>query len=349
MMRFFVGACAVLGLSELAPARAQFVAGPLHGPGYGFGSRYSYRSGFGFSFGGPHVRVSGFSGGFVSRAVFYPPLVPVAPFGAAGFGPVPPVGPFGFGPAFGNGWGYAAPNVIVTPPPIIIGGNFGNPDPDAAAENVPPPRNDAVVFPRGAKETDFLVISPRKGTTVPEITRVAPPPQPAPMGAFDPFKPVVKVAVEQPEADPKKEAARLVKLARAAFALGDYGRAAEHFERAITADPTDARAYFLHAQARFAAGQFAEAVARIRDGLARDAKWPAAAFDPAEMYDGRADRFAAHLAALKKAVADNPGQATLEFLLGYQLWFGGEKAEAEKLFRAAEKHLTAPGPISLFK
>ncbi len=340
MMRFFVVACAVLGLSELAPVRAQFVVGSMPGPGYGFGGGYSYRGGFGFSFGGPHVRVSGFGGGFVSRAVFYPPLVPVAPLGPVGFS----------GPAYWNRWGVAPPIVIVTPPPIIVGGNFDAPDPDAAANNVPPPRNDAVVFPRGAKETDFIVISPKKGTTVPEVTRVAPPPlPPPPMGAFDPFKPVTKVAAEYPEADPKKEAARLVKLARTAFALGDYGRAAEHFERAITADPADARAYFLQAQARFATGQFAEAVARIRDGLARDAKWPTAAFDPAEMYDGRADRFTTHLAALKKAVADNPGQAALEFLLGYELWFSGEKAEAEKLFRAAEKRLAAPGPISLFK
>ena len=39
----------------------------------------------------------------------------------------------------------------------------------------------------------------------------------------------------------------------------------------------------------------------------------------------------------------------LEFLLGYQLWFSGDKMEADKLFRAAEKRLAAPGPIELFK
>ncbi len=188
-----------------------------------------------------------------------------------------------------------------------------------------------------------------KNTTVPEITRVAPVPVPPRVPALDPFKPAVKVVAEVPDPDPKREAVRQVRLARAAFASGDYGRAAEHFERASASDPADARTYFLHAQARFATGQYADAVARVRDGLTRDAKFPAAAFDPAELYAGRADRYATHLAALRKAVADSPGQATLEFLLGYQLWFGGEKAEAEKLFRAAEARLAAPGPIALFK
>ncbi len=133
------------------------------------------------------------------------------------------------------------------------------------------------------------------------------------------------------------------------FAAGDYGRAAENFARAMAADPADARTYFLQAQAKFAAGQYAEAVARIRDGLARDPKWPAAKFDPTELYGDHPERFFLHLFALKKANAETPNQATLEFLLGYQLWFSGDKAEADKLFRAAEKRLAAPGPIALFK
>src|SRR5207248_1761299 len=126
---------------------------------------------------------------------------------------------------------------------------------------------------------------------------------------------------EVPDADPKKEAARLVALGRAAFAAGDFGRAAEHFERATDADAGDALAYFLHAQAKFAAGRYAEAVTLIREGLARDPKWPAAAFDPIALYGDRPERFVLHLIALKKANADNPNRATLEFLLGYQLWY----------------------------
>lgn len=349
MTRFILAACVVLALSGLAPARAQFVCGPLCGPGYGYGGySYSYRSGFGFSVGAPGFRISGFAGGYVSRAVYFaPPLVPVAPFGPfgpvrlvpAGFAPVPFVG---FAPVW-NGFG---PPVIVTPPLIILGGNFGPDGPEVPAGGVPS-RDDAVLLPRGAKETDFFVIAPKK-RIVPEITRVADV-RPGPVLAFNPFAVPVKVAADRPDPDPKKEAARQIGLARAAFAAGDYGRAADHFERASASDPTDARIYFLHAQAKLAAGQYAEAVGRVRDGLTRDPKWPAAAFDPAELYDGHAARYTAHLGTLKQAVADNPGQPALEFLLGYQLWFGGEKAEAANLFRAAEKRLAAPGPIALFK
>jgi Flp pilus assembly protein TadD len=157
------------------------------------------------------------------------------------------------------------------------------------------------------------------------------------------------VAAEVPEADPKKEAARLAKLGRDSFAAGDYGRAAEHFDRAATADPGDATLSFLRAQAKFAAGQFAEAVASIRRGLALDPKWPGRAFDPKELYGDKPEKFALHLLALKKALAENPNQATLEFLLGYELWFAGDKPGAEKLFRAAAKRLPAPGPIALFR
>ena len=48
-------------------------------------------------------------------------------------------------------------------------------------------------------------------------------------------------------------------------------------------------------------------------------------------------------------MAANPREASLEFLLGYELWFIGEKVEARKWFDLAEKRLPAPGPIALFK
>jgi hypothetical protein len=366
--RLILAAIVVLALSELTPARAQFVIGSPHPFGYYGGYSYSSRSGFGFSFGGSHFRVrgfaGGFSGGYVTRSYFGPPLafVPVAPFGP--FGPVgfAPVGVFRFGNPFWGGWapllglsygpayvyGFAPP-VIAVPVPVVVGGIVPNPG-DAQAGNILP-RNDGPILPQGAKPGDFLVIAPKREVTVPEVTRVAPrPPRPTgPVIAFDPFKPAAGVKAEVPDPEPKKEAARLVKLARASFGAGDYGRAAEHFERAIAADPTEAAVYFWHAQAKFAAGQYAEAVARIREGLARDPRWPASDFDPAALYGDHPARFFVHLLALRKAVDENPNQATLEFLLGYELWFSGDKVEANKLFRAAEKRLAAPGPIALFK
>ncbi len=349
MTRLTLAALAVLALAELAPAPAQFVIGS--GPTFGYSGRsaYSYQSGFGFSVGGPRFRVagfSGFSGGFVTRSY-------VSPFGFGAFGPVGPVGlaPFGalpFGATAFGGWGPGfgfGPSVVAVPVPVpVVGAGGPTPADPGAAGNGPLP-------PQAVRPADFVVIAPKREATVPEVTRVAAPPRPGkpPAGAGDPFKPVAGVKGETPEADPKKEAARLVTLARAAFAGGAYGRAAEFFERAIAADPAEAAAYFWSAQAKFAAGQYAEAVARIREGLARDPKWPASGFEPEALYGDRPERFVVHLLALRKAVADNPNQATLEFLLGYELWFSGEKVEADKLFRAAEKRLAAPGPLALFK
>ncbi len=345
MARFILAGLAVLALSELAPARAQFGFSP-----HGYSS---YRSGFGFSVGGPRVRVSGFAGGFYGRSYLASPFgfLPVAPFGP--FGPVGfvPAGALPFGNPFWGGWGpafgYGSPAVFTVPVPVVVGGI--GPGGDGAAGDVPP--RGSAELPQSLRPADFVVIAPKREVTAPDVARVAAaPPRPAkPPIVFDPFKPAGVVKAEAVEPDPKKEAARLVALARASFAAGDYGRAAEHFERAVAADPADAAAYFGHAQAKFASGQYAEAVARIREGLALDPKWPAAAFDPAALYGDRPERFVVHLLALRKAVADNPNQATLEFLLGYELWFGGEKGEADKLFRAAEKRLAVPGPLALFK
>lgn len=331
MTRLILVAVAVLALSELAPARAQFVIGPAYPSGYGHGGGHSFssRSAFGFSVGGPHVRLSGFSGGFVTRAAYFAPPV------GFGYNPFAPVG-YGFGTPFG-GWGPGfGPTVIAVPVPVVI--VVPPPEPEAP---VPPP----VLFPKGAKPGDYVVIVPRKDDPIP-IPLPLPKPGGAP-AAFDPARAAAKPEVV--EADPKKEAARLVKLGRAAFAAGDFGRAAEHFERAGTIDPADAPACFLLAQAKFAAGKYADAAASLRDGLTRDPAWPKSAFDPVEPYGDRPERFVLHLIALKKAVADNPGQPALEFVLGYELWFSGDKAEADKLFRTAEKRLPAPGVIGLFK
>jgi hypothetical protein len=343
-------------LSVAAPARAQFVLGPVCPPGYGHPLA---RCGPGYHV--PGFRVAGFSGGFYARSVFAAPLGP--------WGVVPPVStptPFGWAPGFlpagwgvGPGWGaFPSPPLVVVQPPIILaGGNAeerkdddGNPALDF--EQLPKPIDP---LPRGARPGQFIVIRPKTsfpepGRIVPEVDRVASAPRPrVPVIRFDPFEKRVKVDAEPREADPAKEAARLVALGRAAFAEGQYGRAAEQFERAIAADPKHAPAHFLKAQAAFAAGRYTDAVNAIRAGLELDPAWPAGAFDPKEPYGAKADAFAAHLAELRRAAAANPGEPALEFLLGAQLWFTGEKAEARKWFDAAAKKLPDPGPLGLFK
>src|SRR5262245_57037960 len=236
MTQRILAAMAVLALSEAAPARAQFVVGPGHPFGVGR-STFAYRSGFGFTVGSPNFRL-GFSGGFVTRSVFYSPFV-------GPFGPYAPIAPVGFGSPVVGGWGPGfGPSVVgvgvvvPVPVPVIVE------PPEPPEPKVPPP----ALFPKG----DFVVIVPRKDDPIPiplplpgekpmlPVEKVAPVPKPVVpplVPAFDPLKPMVAVKAEVVETDPKKEAARLIKLGKASFAAGDYGRAAQHFERASTADP----------------------------------------------------------------------------------------------------------------
>lgn len=365
MKRFVLTAAVAIALADASPACAQFGLGPVYPTAYG--SRLTYGSGLGFSYHRRGVHVAGFAGGFYSRSVFVAPVLPVLP-------PITTLTPFGWAPGFlppgwgvGPGWGwgwFAPPPVIVVPPPAIIlaGGNVkANDDgnPALAFENLPRPIDDDL--PRGAKPGDFVVIRPRAnalpplpppvlapGQVFPEVDRVAVRPK-IPAFRFDPFAKPIVVNVDRPDPDSKKEAARLVKFGREAFAAGEYGKAAEQFERATVADPKAVPPHFLKAQAAFAAGHYADAVTAIRAGLALDPAWPAGTFDPKEPYGANAAAFAAHLAELRKTVAANPGEATLEFLLGYQLWFIGEKVEAKKWFETAEKRLAVPGPLALFK
>lgn len=326
MARFVLAAVAVLALADAAPVRAQFNCGFV--PTYGYSYSYRYQRGFALGVGGGGVRVAGFAGGFVTRSYFVAPPLYVGPYLAP---------PGAFSPFLNPFYNPFAP-VVVAPVPVPV--------PVVVAGGIVPADADAALLPRGARAGEFLVIAPRAEADPRAVVRPRPP---GPVLAFDPFRPLAAVTAEAVEADPKREAVRLLALGRAAFAAGDFGRADEHFARATAADAARAEAHFLRAQALFAAGKYADAVAALRAGLALDAKWPEAPFDPGALYGPRRDQFDGHLAALRKALADNPGVPALEFLLGYQLWFTGAKPEADALFRAAGKRLADPGPLALFK
>lgn len=259
--------------------------------------------------------------------------------------------------------GYAAPyfspfgQQYLTPPLGWLGNNVGpNQNGDGIAVAGGAPARPVAAAPGPVVGAGgFLVFEPKRafpppGGIAPEVARVAAPPPPEkPLFRFDPFADPVIVKAEKADPDPLKEVARLMKLGREAFAASEYGAAIDRFNQAIAADAKAAEPHFLKAQAEFAAGNYADAVAEIRAGLALDPAWPAGAFDPKEPYGLNAAAFAGHLAQLRKVIAVNPGESTLEFLLGYQLWFIGERAEAKKWFAVAEKRLAVPGPIALFK
>jgi hypothetical protein len=340
-------------LALAAPAEAQFMLGGALPPAVGAGPAHhggsAFRSPPGFSYHRPGFRVGGFAGGYYSRSIFLSPAWPGFPV----FPPVAQWTPFGWTPGFlepgwgvGPGWGFSPPVVVQ---PIILAGNndlFGNDDPVAAGGL--PPRH--TTDPPG----DFLAIRPKKdlppGAISPDVPRVAAAPRPAkPAIAFDPFAAKRVTAIDKPDPNPLKEAARLLKLGREAFVAEEYGKAAEQFEQAAAVDPKAALPHFLRAQALLAAGGYGDAVGAICAGLALDPAWPAGTFNPIDLYGPNPGTFTEHMAELRGVIAANPGEATLEFLLGYELWFTGQKTEAKKWFAAAEKRLAAPGPIALFK
>ncbi len=349
---------AAVAFVDPVPARAQFL-GPAC-PGV-YRPPLAVR-GFGFPTYAPGFYGAGFAGGFYSRSAF------ITPFGAP-WGVLPPIStltPFGWSPGFlpagwgvGPGWGWNPPVVVVQPPIVLAGANAEAGDarrdddgnPALAFEQLPKPIDP---LPLGARPGQFIVISPRKAFPQPgrmnnEVERVATAPRSAPAIRFDPFARRVKVDAEPRNADPAQEASRLLALGRAAFEAGEYGRAAEQYERALGVDAKLPPAHFQRGQAAFAAGRFADAVAAIRTGLELDPAWPASSFSAKDLYGANAAAFNVHLAELRKAVAANPAEPTLEFLLGYELWFSGEKAEGRKWFDAAAKRLGEPNPVALFK
>jgi hypothetical protein len=192
----------------------------------------------------------------------------------------------------------------------------------------------------------------------PEVARVVPPP-PAPRPPAEkrpvakaPAKPPVEQPVDdlaKPRGVPAEEAERLVQLGRRAFRAQGYGVAARRFQQALDTDPAHHRAAFLLGQAHFALGQFRLAARAIEEGLLRNPKWPAARFEPRQdFYADHPDAWREHLDRLKDAVELQPQNADFRFLLAYQFWFDGRRAEAERQFRAARPLTADPRFIDLF-
>jgi hypothetical protein len=302
-MRWVVAAAVVLG--GFGPAGAQFYPGP------GWGGRYYTRGNFNVSFGGPNFAVRGFT----AQVFAFPAPRPLAG-GPFGWSPVPGGDPFAWAP----------PPVVVMPPPVVFAANPlapANPGFDVRVEPEP-------ALPR-ADERDFIAIRP--GQRPPNLAAALPAPVPPKVFAPPiPAGPPLDLVGDKKD-NPRAESARQVGLAKAAFAAGDYGRAAERLAAAIRAKPDEPLPHFLLAQARFSRGEYAEAVAAVRDGMKLAPDWPAAVFRPRELYGADPDRHDAYLRELRAVLAANPADPTLGFLLGYQLWFTGHRDEAVKHFR----------------
>ena len=226
---------------------------------------------------------------------------------------------------------HATPSItiIINAAPGLVGSNGVPPDVARFVSRLPQ-------FPPPS-EREILANVPRPATILP--------PEPIPKPDFAALPPLL---APPPAADKNQESDRQVRLGRESFAAGQVGRAAEQFQQAINAAPKRPLPYFLLAQAQFAVGRYREAAASIVAGLKLDPNWPAAAFNPRDLYGGNVAELALDIEQLREAAERNPAEPALSFLYGYELWLNGRRDEARKYFKRALPNAADPAPIGLF-
>jgi Flp pilus assembly protein TadD len=252
-----------------------------------------------------------------------------------------------YGYAGGTWWGPPPIVVrpIIMPPPIIV-------------QVQQPPQ--AVDLPPAVDPGRFNVITPDRPNMPPKLK--LPEPKQQPLKAAPPKEPKgaipkeVDLGVAPGEfplapgkvANPKAEAERQIEMGRTAFVNGEFGRAIERFRRASAVAPDEPTAIFLVAQAQFAVGKYDDAVASILDGMKRQPNWPTSAFQSRGLYKNNNELFEAHLKDLRVAVAANPNDYRLLFLLGVEFWFDGQKEAARPFLEPAARLAPNPAPIEAF-
>lgn len=213
-------------------------------------------------------------------------------------------------PSIGSGFGF-----VPWPPPIRVD-VFYNPYPVFA-----PP----------------IIYSPIVEPIDLSLPPIDPPVGPA-AGRFRPIGPQDRDRARQPapaarlpEA-PAVEHDRLVRTGKAAFAAGEYGRAAENFQRALRALPDRGNVEPLLAQAWIALGKYADAATAIHRGVRQNPAWPGVGPRLIELYGPRQDEWTAHRRQLQDASETWPEDLAIQFLRAYSDWFEGPRDDARRRF-----------------
>lgn len=233
---------------------------------------------------------------------------------------------------------YIAPTfrqtTIIYTPPVVVA------RPVVIAEPVPlipaPPPLPPFVNDQLAR--DILPPAFLEGRIPPEVVVPRPPPAeqpPLPPGPFD-RPPVAKIPrppmPEPPRDIPWAEYVRLLDLGKKAMAGAEYGRAAEHFGRAVGLLPKEPEAYFSLMQAQIALGKYFEALDNLRAGLTRKPNWPEQPVAPRDLYGANAIEYPDHLARLEETTRRLANEMGLQFLHATQLWLDGKTDDARKVF-----------------
>lgn len=132
------------------------------------------------------------------------------------------------------------------------------------------------------------------------------------------------------------------------FREKNYARAYELYRSARRAAPELAEVHFRIAQALTALGRFTSAVTAIQRGLRLDPTWPESEFDLNDLYGDDPLPLLSHQERLAIALADDMDNPDLLFLLGWQLFFTGQRAKARPFFERAAQLTGDSGHILPF-
>lgn len=276
--------------------------------------------------------------------------------GSYGYGPSPYASPgysaSGFFPS-GSRYTviYSGPQVVATPINLqqMADAVYNSAPPDTGLRHIPERRRDRVED----------LPPPAAAAPPPAAAAVPPqPPPPAPLpgqntGVFRPIgpderdrarQPVLPEPEPEPQPPPKPApppGTKLIDQGRMAFAEGEYGRAADHFRRAVAAADADPLPRFLLVETLTALGKYTAAAEAARSAAERFRDWPALTVRPLDLYGARSADFTEHLKQLEQTRAAHPGDPALSFLTAHTLWFAGRKDEARDLFRRAAPNFPA--------
>jgi hypothetical protein len=279
-----------------APAQGIVISGGFFGHSHGYGSRSAFSLGTGFGYYGFSPYRSAY--GRSRLTVVYAGSQTVVV-------PVPVPSSVGLGPDDG---------AIDMPPRRI-------PERRTVPDELPPP---APVAPAPVPGQNAGVFHPL-GDDARERARQPVVPEPPPA---EPARPEFSAPPAPAEASP-------IDRGRAAFAAGEYGRAADFFRRALAENANDPQASFFLVQALIALGKYTAAADAARAAVEHFPGWPALAIRPVDLYGPNAAEYRNHLRLLGETQAVHADDPVLSFLYGYALWFDGRKDEARALFRRA--------------
>jgi tetratricopeptide repeat protein len=227
------------------------------------------------------------------------------------FGPPMPFVPFAGAPFDPFGFGVAP--LILWNEPIFVRPPFAMARPDVAP----------AVEPRGAVQIVPTVPARAATTDIPER--------------------VVEdlLGRRRPSLAQRAQAARLEAGGDTMFRAGHYVRAAERFQQALGFTPDNDEAQFKRAAALIGAGHYADALRALRDALRTRPDWPFVQHDLTAIFPDDA-AIARVLDSLEREARRPDPEGDPEFLRAYIMYFSGQRAAAEAIFRNPPGNVVPP-------